>query len=299
MIIKSLINGFQQVLRNKRIVLIFYVFNLLFGILLMLPFRGPMSKMVGHSLMGEKLAGRFDFNFLVEFLAYNKEALTTLSIFILIIPILYMLLSLFLSGGAFSLFFSAETYQPAKFWGNSASYFGRFILLGLLMIPVYIILFLLPMIWNGIQRLIWGRDPYQYITYWGGWLKVVLRYIGIYLATMIFDYARIYVVETDESKMIIALKQGFLFVFKNLFRTIGLAALVIIGGIIVLIIYNLIANVLTLPNAFIILLLFLVQQLYMIFRMMLRLTLFAGQVHLYQNIDSEEVLLAAGDVAVE
>ena len=128
---------------------------------------------------------------------------------------------------------------------------------------------------------------------------MVLRYIGIYLATMIFDYARIYVIETDETKMLIALKQGFLFVFRNLIRTAGFVFLIVIIGVVVLILYNLIANILALPNVFVIILLLLVQQAYMIFRMMLRLTLFAGQVHLYQNIDSEEVLLASGDVAVE
>ncbi len=299
MIIKCLINGFQQVLRQKRIVLIFYLFNLLFGILLMIPFHGPMSKMVGHSLMGEKLAGRFDFNFLFEFMAHSEDALPAISASLLIFPFLYLLLSLFLSGGALSVFVSGLTFQSARFWGDSARYFGRFILLGLLMVPIYIILFLLPMIWNGIQRLIWGSDPYQNILYWGGWLKVVLRFIGIYLATMIFDYARIYVVETDETKMIIALKQGVLFVFKNIIRTAGIVLLISVIGIIVLIFYNLIADVLTRPNPFIIVLLLLVQQFYIFFRMMVRLTLYAGQVHLYQNIDSEEVLLASGDVAVE
>ncbi|MBD3288583.1 hypothetical protein GF337_07250 [candidate division KSB1 bacterium] len=298
MIVKSIINGFKQVRRNMRIVYIFYLFNLLFGVLLMLPFRAPVSKMIGNTLWGEQLAGRFDFNFLLEFLAYSKDALPAISAFLTTVPIVYLLLSLFLSGGAFSIFVTGETFQPVRFWGDSARYFGRFIRLGLFTIPVFLAFILLPpLLVKGIQRLIWGSDPYQNILYWGGWLKVILRYSGFYLSVMIFDYARIYVVENDESKMLLALKTGFLFVFKNLLRTGGLMLLIIVAGIIVLIIYNLIADVLTLPNALVIIFLFLVQQLYMFFRMLLRVTLYAGEVSLFQNSDAEEILLASGEKA--
>lgn len=64
MIIDSIKAGIRLMWSNKRIVLIYYLANLLFGIILMLPFRSVLSSFVGNSLMGEMLVDRLDMDFL-------------------------------------------------------------------------------------------------------------------------------------------------------------------------------------------------------------------------------------------
>ncbi|NIR47656.1 hypothetical protein GWO43_06190 [candidate division KSB1 bacterium] len=302
MILSSIKTGVAQMWANKRMVVIFFVVNFLFGLLLMLPLRASLSNFVGRSLMGAELAGRLDMDFLFEFL--NETNITSIltSMFV-VVPVFYWLISLFLSGGAFAVFTRGETYSARIFWGNAANYFGRFFRLTLWSLPILAILLSLHYIGSLVQRIIFGGDPYQYVTYWSSWIKFGLRLIGILLFGLIFDYARIYTVLTDERKMRVSLWQGIRFAFGNFGKTVSLSLLLFVVGVVVLVIYNPIANSLAAPNVFVIVLLFLVQQLYMFFRMMLRLTLYASETYLYQTLDreavAEEASSATGELGIE
>jgi len=104
---------------------------------------------------------------------------------------------------------------------------------------------------------------------------------------MILDYARIHAVLADERRMLVALREGIRFTFKNFLSTFGLALLLFIIGLIVLVIYNPLVNSLGAPTVLIVTLLFLLQQFYMILRMMLRLTSYASQLDLYRQLAIE------------
>ena len=288
MIFKSIKSGISLLKQNKRLILIYYLANFLFGIVLMLPFRSIVNKFAGNSLMSNTLAGRMDMDFLFEFFKQNSSIIPTYAALLFLVPAIFWLFTLFLSGGAFTIFTSGEEYTSTLFWGNAARYFGRFIRLVLWSIPVFAILFCLQFLWSAIQRIFWGSDPYQYITFWGGWIKMGLRYISIILYFIILDYSRIHAVVTDEKRMRISLWQGIKFAFGNFWKTFGLALIFFIVGMIALIIYNLIANLLHAPSAIVILLLFLWQQVYMAWRMVLKLTLYGSEVKMFQAINSQQ-----------
>lgn len=263
-------------------ILIYYFVNLSFGLILMLPFRFVLGSFIGSSLMGERLAGKLDMDFLFEFLQNNVAGLASIKALILTIPVLYWLFSLFLSGGVLSVFASGEKYNAQLFWSGAAKYFGRFLRLCLWCIPVVALLFCLPFIWNGIQRLIFGKDPFEYVKYYGAWIKVGLRCLSILLIYLAFDYSCIHVVLSDERKMRKSLLTGIKFSFSKFLNTFGLSLLLFIGGAVALVIYNPLTDLLHAPLTVIILLLFLLQQFYMLFRMMLKLMKFSSQLELYR-----------------
>lgn len=286
MIFTAMKTGFAQAWASKRMILLYYLTNLVFGTILMLPFRSVLHDFVGNSLMGEKLAGRLDMDFLFEFIKENPNLLSSYLILLPLLLVGYWLIMLFFSGGAFSLFIRGEKFSAAQFWGDAAKYFGRFLRLVLWSIPLGIALFCLQFIWSGFQRVMFGSDPYQSVIYWGGWIKVGLRYISFILFLMILDYARIYAVRSDEKRMRVSLLQGLKFAASNLKVTFGFALLFFLIGIISLIIYNTIADLLHSPNSAIILLLFIWQQIYVALRMILKLALYAGEAMLYQLISN-------------
>lgn len=283
MILNSLKTGFAQVRANKRLVVVFYLANLFFGLLLMLPLRAIVKDFIGNSQMGEKLGGPLDMDFLFEFFKHSSEVVPAFMGLVLIVPAANWFFTLFLSGGALATYAGNEKYNAAFFWGNAAKYIGRFIRLTLWSLPVFAVLFCLQFLETGVQRLIFGSDPYQNITYWGGWIKVGLRQLGILLFVMVLDYARIHAVLNDERKMRTSLLQGLKFVFGNFLYTFGLALLLLIVGATALVIYNPMANSFAAPNALIVIMLFVWQQAYMIFRTLLRLTTYASELDLYRQ----------------
>ena len=283
MLLTCLQSGFAQVRANGRILWVYYLSNLCFGLLLVLPLRFLLGNFIDDSEMGERLGGRLDMDFLFEFIKQNLASFSALSGLLLVVAVGYGLCNLFLSGGAFATFARQERYTAGFFWGSAAKYFGRFVRLALWSLPVLVALFCVQYLETGIRLLIFGNGAYQYITYWGGWIRTVVLAASLGVFAMILDYARIHIVRRDENSMRLALWEGITFTFRNFPSTGSLAfAMSVIAGA-ALLLYNPIANGLNAPNGWVVFLLFACQQVYMFFRMGLRLMLFAGETHLYQD----------------
>lgn len=283
MLLSSLKHGFAQMRNHKRMVLVFYLANLLFGVLLLLPFRAMLIHYLGNSAMGAKLAGPFDMDFLFEFLSNNENVIAMQMGMLMIVPALYWLFGLFLSGGALAVFASQDRYTPSQFWSGAATYFGKFVRLALYSVPVLAILWGVQYLELGVQRLVWGKDAYQSVSYWGGWTRIGITSLCMILFGAIFDYARIHVVLNDENKMRVSIWEGVKFTLRNFFSTFGLALTMFLAGALLLVLYNPLADSFSAANGLIIFLLFLVQQAYMFGRMALKLALYAGEVYLYQQ----------------
>ncbi|MEK7728187.1 MAG: hypothetical protein AAB354_07205, partial [candidate division KSB1 bacterium] len=171
----------------------------------------------------------------------------------------------------------------------------KFVRLALYSLPVLAVLFCVQYLEAGVQRLVWGKDAYQNISYWGGWTRIGITSLCMILFGAIFDYARIHVVLNDENKMRVSIWEGVKFTLRNFFSTFGLALTMFLAGALLLALYNPLANSFSAANGFIILLLFLVQQAYMFVRMALKLTLYAGEVQLYRQCAAVEPIASAPD----
>ncbi len=298
MIVNVIKTGFSQALKHKRLLLIFYLTNLLFGLILMLPFRAVTGDFVGSSLTGEKLAGQMDFDFLSELFRYHPGFFDTYSSLIFVLALIYFLCVLFFSGGVFAVLVQKDAFSSALFWRGCGRYFGRFARLLLFCLPLFVIFFCLQFIETGIQRLVFGDDPYQYVVYWGAWAQFILRVVGLFFSWMVFDYARIYVVVFDERKMRRALFQSLQFVFGNIGKTLALVSVFYLAGAVVLVLYNPIADLLSAPNALVVFSLFLLQQVYMLFRTLMKLGLWSGELNLWQALHTSPVPVASGETEI-
>ncbi len=263
---------------------LYYIANLIFSIFIVAPVYFLLNYTAGNTVAMEKMAGRFDMDFFFELLIKQSTTVSSLNSLLIIVPLVYWLFGLFLSGGAYTIFISDLKYSPLTFWAGCAKYFGRLFRLFLWSIPVFVILYCIQFIELGIERLIYGKDPYENIIWWGAWIRLGIGYISILIYYIVIDYARIDAIIYDKNKMRSSLWSGVKFSFQNFFQTFSLTFIIFLIGIAVLIIYNLIADVLHAPNALIIILLFIVQQIYIFIRMFLKLTLYSSQGKLYKNI---------------
>lgn len=284
MIIACLKSGLAQVRANKRMLAIYYLSNLFFALLLAAPLRFLLGNFIGASQMGERLGGALDMDFVFEFIKQNLASFSIWTGMFLLVPLAYWLFNLFLSGGALATFARQEKFSPVFFWGQSAKYFGRFVRLALWSAPVLIALFCVQYLETGARLLIFGNDAYQNITHWGGWVRTALLGLGLIVFGMILDYARIHTVLHEETKMRLSLWQALKFTLRNFLPALGLALALAIVGAFALLLYNPIADRLNAPNGLIVFLLFIWQQLYMLVRAALRLALYAGETHLFQEL---------------
>ena len=83
MVLNSIKSGIRQVLQTKRMILVFFLTNFFFALLIMLPFRGALSHYIDGSMMGETLGGRLNMDFLYEFILHQGGALPAIKSLIL------------------------------------------------------------------------------------------------------------------------------------------------------------------------------------------------------------------------
>ncbi|RMG30709.1 MAG: hypothetical protein D6732_15865 [Methanobacteriota archaeon] len=283
MVLPALKSGTSWVWKNKKVVMIYYFFNLIFGLIIIFPLRSSLKQYLGSSMMGKLLAGRINMDFLIEFLLNNKHVVPSLLGMVFIASLLYWLSHLFLSGGTLSLLANNQNYSAEPFWGKCARFLGRFLRLFLLSIPLLLILLSLQYIVTGVEKLFWGSDPYENVIYWGKWIKAFVRGFGLILYMIVFDYARIFTIHTDSRRMRTAMWESMMFCRKNFGNVFMLAFTFSLITYLSLFIYNPVANLLSAPYGVVIFGLFLWQQLYMIFRMGIKVSLLGGEVYLFQH----------------
>jgi ABC-type multidrug transport system fused ATPase/permease subunit len=267
-------------------ILIFYLANLIVSLAIMIPIAGLIDSFVGKSLVRERLSSGMDWDFLFEFIDANMRELAGLNEIFLIMPAVFAILILFLSGGALEIFAGSEKYRSSVFWGGCGRYFGRFIRLALMSIPVLAALFSIRMIADLAERVLFGSDPYENVAYWFGLVKISLGFIGLLLFGLVFDYARIYMVVNDERRSRLALWRGLKFAARNILKTFALAFILFLSGVAVTFIYYYLSNIFSSTHLAVIISLIILQQIYIIWRVILRLAYYSSQIDLYRRIAS-------------
>jgi hypothetical protein len=283
LVLATLGSGLKLVSRHKRVIVPFYLANLLFGLLITLPLGALLDEFVGGSLMRERLGQAMNYDLFFEFLLKNGTALASLQGLLLVGPVVYWLLALFLSGGALAVY-ANDTCKPKFFWGASAEYFAPFVRLALLSVPLLALLFSLRFLEPLCVRLVFGPDPHEYVLYWGAWIKLGLGYVGLLLFGIVFDYARLRIVLNGERRARRALWQALQFAARHPGRTFALAFILFAAGWLALAIYNPLSTALSAPNWFVVIALFVLQQLYIVFRLALRLTFYSSQLVMYRRL---------------
>lgn len=287
MVFSCLKKGFTLLLSNKRMLLSFYLVNLLFAMMLMIPFRSGLASFLGNSKAAIGLASGLDFPLIREFFQENEAMLPAMILLFAVMAILYWLANLFLSGGAFSVFALRDSYNSESFWSGCGRFFGRFFRLALMFVPLTTILLLSDALLGAVPKLFYGDDIPGSVAYWMSGVRVFWRGFLLVVAFVVFDYSRIYMVLTNSPKARTALKRGAGFVLSNFRRTITLGFAFYLLSVLLILGYAPIADALNAPSTLIVILLVLLHQLYMLVRMSFRLALYGSETEMYRRLGGE------------
>ena len=281
---KSFGKGNRQTRSYWQVLLIIFLFNLVVALLLTFPFWNIWGKSVGYSMAGKEIASELNMKYLLDFFITKHDSLTAsypVPLF-LGVGIVYLLLNTFFAGGAIGLFHREDRFTLEAFFRESGRWFWRFLRLLLISLVFIAVLFLINLLWKGIADSALKESAHEPLIFW----MKVLRYavIGFLLLfiNMVFDYAKISTVVSDERRMIRTALRSFGFVFSHPGRTLGLYYMVAIVGAILLALY-LSVSYWVLPATIIVLTL-IWQQLYSVARVWVRLLFFSSQMALYKTI---------------
>ncbi len=281
--------GFLSLWENKRIWLFYYGLNLIFAFLIVYPFRVLFLNYFSHSESLPDLLQNFDFMALTNFARDAASGLTVLFAVFLLLALVFWLLQYFFAGGAFYVYLFPERNRSfPSFFQMSARYFGPMFRLFLFSLVFGIVVIVIHLI---LLRGLAALKPHLSNEITSSLLRGgVLLITGIIFLffKMIFDYAKAELVLSARRSAVSALFRASGFVQKHFFSTMGLFYLILFSGFFLLLIYLPLNHLVLNSTANSAILLFLFQQVFVIFQTGIRLQFYAAQGN-YLKMETREL----------
>ncbi len=268
-----------NVYRCRRIIFYLWFINIVYALAIVLPVHLLLKNQTGQSLMNDRLLQSFDLLWIADMIFKYKEVLPLLLGWILLPVLLYLLLNVFLSGGMIAALKDQRILvRLPHFFHQSAWFFRRFLGLFLLSIPAYIVLVGIPF---GIAGRILDIFTSDAATEWpliiSANIKLLVFFVFFTIVNMLFDYAKIITVASDAKSVFKIFWRAFKFVIRHFFGSwalyLTLAILFFLGSVVYMEIEQL------LPSAALgwVVLIFIWQQVYLLFRLAMKMEFYAAQ----------------------
>jgi len=205
-----------------------------------------------------------------------------------VLALIYVLVWTYLSGGFIGVYARERRSSFAGFLELSARYFGKFFRLALIQMVVYIVLFMLLVDWVSEGIPAWtAHEPSEATAVLYAMFRNLLTVLAVGFITLCFDYAKIRMVIESRVSALVALGAGVRFVFRHPVRTVILALSLAVLGVACAAMFVVLEAQIRQSSFWMILTVFVLQQLYVWSRQWLRAAFYATQTALYQGSATE------------
>ena len=282
----SILNAYKSGLKiawaQKKMLLFIYFINLIFAYLMTLPFSMIISGALKNTIMADKLLNAFDYTALSTIMNEFGAGFSFGSV-LFVYGIFYLLLNTFFAGGIISLFHEEENFSLKQFLSGSIEFFKRFLRLFLISLIFIIVAFLIYSALGGFFGLFTKNTITEFWPFVLFFVRILILGILLALVNMIFDYAKIITVVNDFTGMWKSTKNAIMFVMMSFRKTSGLYGLYFFTASLLIIIYLLIESYLHVGSGLMVFVFFIFTQIYMLFKMWIRLSFFGGQYVFYKH----------------
>jgi hypothetical protein len=306
-ILASLSQGLRTVRAAGRLVVLLYLINLAFSLVLAVPVYDAVKDSLGRSQAGERMARGFDYQWWEEYrdqgrglaatygpsvfgrgaLLNNLEGLVgmrlqTLPSTLLLALIIYLVIHTFLAGGILGTYAQESPGSDLRgFPSEAIRYFPRF--LGLMLfswIFFYAVGFVLNARLSSFVEKISRNALTERTPFFAGLAASLLVWFLLMFIQMVFDYARIGTVLTGRANIFRSAGEGLALVAKHPWATFGLSYSLFIMTAFVSVVYVLLKETISQRGAVGVLLAFALQQVFILALVGLRCWTYAGQLRL-------------------
>jgi len=313
-VFEAFLKGIALATRHWKALLVVYLLNLLLAISLAAPVYRAVDNALSRTEAADQMAEGFDWLWYQEFAA-SRDAETDLSATIAPwqsglaplmrnfegyvrgtlrgslppglawIGIIYVLLATFLTGGILGLFAEERSRFTFRFFFDRA---GRYFLMlvGILLVAQCFYWLL----WNplagahqGLVASIRAEAATEWTPVLVDWAGVAIVMVLAFAIHMVMNYARIAVVAWDRMGLVPALLGALGFCLRNLRKTLGLFYLTTVLAIVIALLYGLLVKLGGGANTSQLLLLFIVQQLFILGSIWIRMVYLGSQMAFYRG----------------
>lgn len=272
--------------RNKKLWFCLWLPTTLLAGVAALPVLGLLSRELGHSLMGDSMMKGFDLDFASEcFFKLSDAGPFWVGLFVAL-GAASVFLALLTTGGTLAVLSSGERrFQSSVFFKGCGAHFWKFFRLLIVAAVFYgvLVIGLNALLEWGIRKLTreWTEERYVLLVNWMHYLIVAFVFLWV---SMVFDYAKVRLVVDQGRSALAAAYRSIRFVFLHFRKTWGLFLLCTLLGLIFIAVYNPLEQALPQQSRRWVILIFLLQQMFILARIYVRLTFFSSEILLYESL---------------
>ncbi|MBI4481753.1 MAG: hypothetical protein HY652_02570 [Acidobacteria bacterium] len=262
-----------------------YLANLLSAAFLFLPVMDSLQQHVVFSQVSDRLLRDMDLLWLEDFVFHlGREAWEQFAGYFLVAALLFALLHLFLVGGTIQAFLAKGPFTWEGFFSGCGRYGYRMFRLGLLSVPIYLTPVLVFLSLSRVQEALLPDSPSEPAAFYTGFARWTLTVLLLLFVNMFLDYAKIHVVRRESQRVTQSMHAALRWLAGHLKPALGLFYLNLLLGLVCLLAYFGLASRLVVDGAGGILAALVLQQLYMLSRVGVRLLFYSSQLSLFDSL---------------
>jgi hypothetical protein len=282
-----LIDAIRLVFKNKKLLLLYWLTNLGFAMALTFPLLTILRKDLLHSAINSHFSGEFDFLWFVQFQINYRQIIEILPGLLYSITFIYYIIQLFFTGGLLAVSMNYQKNHMVDYFYGGVKYFFRFFIVFLILILLYFVILSFNSLLYTAAAHLFVNSEREWLEFWAHCLRIIIFLFLITVVNFIGDYTKVVVVVNDERNILRALAAALRFIKRNFSIVITLFLLLLICLAAVAVGYNLLDSLISKKNLILISATFVIQQMLIIFRLIIRMLSYTSELVLYNDLSAE------------
>lgn len=292
-----LINGSRMVFAHRKFVLLFWITNIVFAFALSLPLFSVLQHGLANSLINSNLSLGFDYLWYVQFRHIYRNSLDAIPILLYAFAGVYVLVQLFYLGGLLSVYTNSKKNHVVDFFYGSVKYFIRFLKIAVVVGALYFAAISINVLIDyGIKQIFLEKENAA-VEFAVQIFRYLFFLLLISIINIISDYTKIAIVVIDSTKLFRSLYKSFQFIKKNFVKVMTVYFIMLVFVAIGATIYNVVDSFLPKKPVYFLLLTFLIQQLLIIFRVLIRMYFYSTELLIFTDGEAQTVSPAFEEIS--
>jgi len=284
-----LVQCVRMVVYNSKFVILLWAVNAVFAFTVSVPIFNFIYSSIGRSLISDNLSIQFDYFWFMQFRHLYDLHLDQMPLTIYYVVIIYTLIQTFLLGGIIAVFHQPKKNHFVDFFYGGVKYFYRFVKVVLISVLFYAVAFKIND-YSGDLITWYFRDSENVMA---AFILRSLRYILLIfligVITMISDYSKVALAVGDKTKVYREVYTAIIFIKNNFNKVFAVFLIVACLGALGAIVYNVIVYFIPRTPYYVLIISFILQQMLIIFRLLIRMLFYATEVSLFKDLSADIV----------
>jgi len=292
-----LVNGSRLVFAHRKFVLLFWITNIVFAFALSLPLFSVLQHGLANSLINSNLSLGFDYLWYVQFRHIYRNSLDAIPILLYAFAGVYVLVQLFYLGGLLAVYTNSKKNHVVDFFYGSVKYFIRFLKIAVFVGALYFAAISINVLIDyGIKEIFLEKENAA-VEFAVQIFRYLFFLLLISLINIISDYTKVAITVVDSTKLFRSLYKSFQFIKKNFVKVMTVYFIMLVFVAIGATIYNVVDSFLPKKPVYFLLLTFLIQQLLIIFRVLIRMYFYSTELLIFTDGEAQTVSPAFEEIS--